>query len=184
MAPPLLWMLGMTLGMTSPRAPSLVLRVGAQFSTAVRSDGERDVAFRIVRHGPVILAASQAEAARASGSAAARVMRAVAQQVAERAQLDVLRGSPCPVIGSAGIARAVITLGSSGRSRATVKEVHGATDTLAATWVERKTGDLPRRWAEPMMVGAAVLGAILDWLGASEIAAEAEPTLLGALEVG
>jgi hypothetical protein len=162
--------------MTGPSAQSLILRVGAKFSTAARSGADHDVPLRIIRHGPVTLAASQAKAAKASGSAAARVIRAAARQVAERAQLDALLGSPCSVIGGSGIARAVITLGSSGRSRATVKEIHNAMDALAATWVEGKTGDLADPWAEPMMVGAAVLGAILDWLGANEIAAEAEPT--------
>jgi hypothetical protein len=155
----------------------LVLHVGAKFTTATPSgaDPGRDVAMRIIRHGPVMLAASQARAAKAGGTAAARVVRAAARQVVERAQLDPLLGGPCAVLGSSDIARAAIALGSSGRSRASVEEIHGATDALAETWVEATAGEKPDPWAESMMVGAAVLGAILDWLGATEIATEVEP---------
>jgi len=161
--------------MAPSSAQPLVLHVGAKLTTAARSGADHDVAIRIIRHGPVMLAASHAKAAKASGIAAARVMRAAARQVVERAQLDPLVGRPCPIIGSSSIARAVITLGSSGRSRATVAEIHGATDALAATWLQSEAADLGDPWAEPMMVGAVVLGAILDWLGATEIAAESEP---------
>ena len=156
-------------------AQSLVLHVGAKLTTATRSGPGEDVAMRVIRHGPVMLAASQARAAKAAGIAAARVVRAAARQVVERAQLDPFLGGPCPVLVSSGIARAVITLGSSGQSRATVEEIHGATDALAETWVQAKAGEKPDPWAEPMMVGAAVLGAILDWVGATDVAAAAEP---------
>jgi len=162
--------------MATPSAQSLVLHVGAKFTTATRSgaDPRKDVAMRIIRHGPVMLAASQARAAKAGGIAAARVVRAAARQVVERAQLDPLLGSPCAVLGRSHIARAAITLGSSGRSRATVEEIHGATDALAEMWVKATAGGHPDPWAEPMMVGAAVLGAILEWVGATDVAAAPE----------
>jgi hypothetical protein len=41
--------------------------------------------------------------------------------------------------------------------------------------VEATATDQPDPWAEPMMVGSAVLGAILDCVGATDIAAAAEP---------
>ena len=44
-------------------------------------------------------------------------------------------------------------------------------------WVEAAAGGHPDPWAVPMMVGAAVLGAILDWVGAADITAAAEPAL-------
>jgi hypothetical protein len=158
-------------------AQSLILHVGAKLTTATRSAGGKDVAMRIIRHGPVMLAASQARAAKAGGIAAARVVRAAARQVVERAQLDALLGGPRAVLGTSQIARAAITLGSSGRSRATVEEIHGATDALAESWLETTGGDQRDPWAEPMMVGAAVLGAILEWVGALDVAATAEPEL-------
>lgn len=165
--------------MAPASAQSLVLHVGAKFTTATRSgaDPRKDVAMRIIRHGPVMLAASQARAAKAGGIAAARVVRAAARQVVERAQLDPLLGGPCAVLGSSHIARAAIMLGSSGRPRATIEEIHGATDALAESWLEATRGDQPDPWAEPMMVGAAVLGAILEWVGAPDVAALAEPAL-------
>ena len=162
---------------------SLVVRVGARFTSAFRVLDERSMAARIVSHGPVMLAASQAAAASANGSAAARVLRAAAQQVVQRAGLEILGGITCPVVGAAGIARAVITLGAAGASKATVEQVRGATDTLAATWVEGKKGGLLLAWVEPMMIGSAVLGAILETLGTSEIVAEAKAPREGTLKV-
>lgn len=164
----------MTLAGAPPAERSVVIRIGAKFTTAVRTEAERVVALRIISHGAVLLAASQAAAASASGSAAARVVRAAARQVAERAQLDILRGLDRPVIGAAGIARAVIDLGSSGGSRATLEQVHEATDTLGVAWVAEQKDPGSRTSTGSMMIGAAVLGAILEHLGACEIEAEPE----------
>jgi hypothetical protein len=148
--------------------------VGARFTAAARTTGEQHVACRILSHGPVLLAAAQAEAANANGGAAARVIRSAAEQAAEHARIENLRGAFGPVIGTAGIARAVITFGSSGSSIATLDQVRSATDTLASAWVERTNEWAPHQWLEPMLIGAAVIGAILECLGATAIAAEAE----------
>ena len=163
---------------------SLRIRVGPRHTTAVRADAERLMAFRILSHGPVMLAASQAAAASASGAAAARVVRAAAEQVAERGRLETLLGTPCPIVGTAGIARAVITLGSAGGSRATLDQIHAATNTLGVNWADgKRSGRLQQGWIEPMLVGAAMLGAILVRLGAMEILAETEAPVDRTLDV-
>jgi hypothetical protein len=163
---------------------TLVIRVGARYTTAVRADADRMMAYRVLNHGPVMLAASQAAAASASGTATARVIRAAAEQVAERGRLETLFGTACPVIGTAGIARAVITLGAAGRSRATLDQINAAIETLGMNWVEgRRRGAFQEALVEPMLVGAAVLGAILARLGATEILAEAEAPVDRTLEV-
>lgn len=151
---------------------SIVVRVGPKSTAVVRTEGERAVAVRIVSHGAVQLAAGQAEAASASGKAAARVVRAVARQVAERARLEILRGLRCRVVGTSGMAYAVIRLGSSGGSRATVEQVQAATDSLAVAWVDGHKGRQEPTWVEAMMIGSAVLAAILECLGVTEIEAE------------
>jgi|GEM_PF-6268238 len=161
---------------------SLFIRIGARYTTAARADGDRMMAFRIVSHGPVMLAASQAAAAGASGGAAARVLRAAAEQIAERARLETLLGAACPVVGTVGIARAVITLGSAGGYKATLEQIHAATDMLGMNWVEGKRTGRSQDWIEPLMVGSAVLGAILERLGAPEILAESETPVERALE--
>jgi hypothetical protein len=166
-----------------PSAQSLVVRTGGKFSTAFRAVGEQPMAFRIVRHGPVMLAASQAVAASASGRAVAGIICAAAQQVAERAQLEMLRGIACPVLGTAGIARAVIRLGAAGRARARVAQIRSATETLAETWVAGHRNGRPQAWVVPMMVGSAVLGAMLECLGASEIMVEGEAPREGTLAI-
>ena len=158
-------------------APSLLVRVGTRSTIAVRSVGNRLVGFGVVSHGPAMLAASQAEAARASGAAAARMLRVAAEQVAERARLERLLGILCPVQGTAGIARAVITLASSGSSKATLSELYAATETLAASWVDGKRNGRLQSWIESLMVGSAVLAATLDRLGAREILAQMESPL-------
>lgn len=163
--------------------PALLIGVGSRVTTVVRAPGDDPSGLRIIRHGPVALAASQAEAARASAGAVARVIRAAAQQVAERARLEVWRGLACPVLGTAGAARAVIRLGAAGRSRATLEQVRAATETLAETWVAAKKDGCPQAWVEPMMVGSAVLGAVLEELGATEIAIEGEAPREGTLEI-
>jgi hypothetical protein len=152
----------------------VVIRVGGRFTAAARTTGEQQVACRILSHGPILLAAAQAEAANANGGAAARVIRSAAEQAAERARVEILRGTFGPVIGTAGIARAVITFGSSGSSIATLDQVRSATETLASAWVERTNERALHQWVEPMLIGAAVIGAILECLGATAIAAEAE----------
>jgi hypothetical protein len=161
---------------------ALLVRVGAKFTTAFRSVDEGRHATWIVSHGPVLLASSQAIAARANGRAAARVIRAAARQVVERARLDVLRGSGCPVVGTAGIARAVITLGSAGGSTLTADQLHGATDRLALAWLEETKEGRPTPSVEQMMIGAAVLGAVLECVGAGEIEAQVQVVVAGALD--
>jgi hypothetical protein len=161
---------------------SVVICVAARFTTAVRADGDRLIAVRIVSHGPVSLAASQAEAASANGMAAARMLRAAANQVAERARLEKLADTTCAVVGTAGIARAVITLGSDGGSKATLEQVHAATERLAVSWVEAKRTGHAQNWIVQMMIGAAVLGAVLESLGVSEVQAEDETPVDKTLE--
>jgi hypothetical protein len=51
-------------------------------------------------------------------------------------------------------------------------------------WAEgKRPGQLPQGWIEPMLVGAAVLGAVLGRLGVAEIVAEAETPVDKTLEV-
>jgi hypothetical protein len=170
---------------TSAPGQSLLIRIGTRYTTAARADGRRMVGFRIVSHVPVMLAASQAAAAGASGGAAARVLRAAAEQIAERARLETLLGAACPVVvGTAGIARAVITLGSAGGHKASVKQIQAATDVLGIEWVDGRGAGRSQDWIEPMMVGAAVLGAVLERLGAREILAEVGDPFERTLEVG
>jgi hypothetical protein len=157
-----------------PTGQTLVVSVGSKLSTAVRAVGQEPVAMRLVRHGAVSLAAAHAAAANASGAAVARVLRVAAGQVAERARLELLRGSECPVLGAAPITRAVIRLGAVGRSRATIEQVRSATETLAETWVADPRARNDQAGIETMMIGAAVLEAILDGLGAREIAVDEE----------
>jgi hypothetical protein len=161
---------------------ALTLMVGARFTTVVHSSGGRTTASRIISHGPVLLAAAQAEAASANGAAAARVIRAAAAQVVERARLELLRGDRPSVFGATGIAQAVITLGSAGLSKATLAQVQAASDRLAAIWVDGRSERRSR--VEPMLIGAAMLTAILGHLGASEIEVEAELSDHATLKVG
>jgi len=161
----------------APGAPPrevLIVNVGSQYSTVVRSVEHQPLALRMVRHGAVSLAAAHAAAANASGAAVVQLIRAAAGQVAERARLDLLRGSECPVVGSAGISGAVIKLGAAGRSRATLDQVRGATETLAETWLAELRANRPQAGIETMMIGAAVLEAVLDGIGASEIVVDDE----------
>jgi hypothetical protein len=162
---------------------SVVIRVAARFTTAVRADGDRLIAVRIISHGPVTLAASHAEAASANGVAAARMLRAAANQVAERARLENLADTTCAVVGTVGIARAVITLASNGGSKATMEQVHAATEKLAVNWVEANRTGHAQNWIVPMTIGAAVLGAVLERLGVSEVQAEDETPVDKTLEV-
>jgi hypothetical protein len=166
-----------------PSAQSLVVRSGATFSTAIRALGEQPLAFRFVRHRPVMAAAAHAAAAGGDAGAVARAACAAARQVAERSQLDLLRGIACPVLGTAGIARAVIRLGGAGRSRARVDQIRAATDTLAETWLAGERDGRPQSWVAPMLIGSAVLGAMLEWLGVGEITVEAETPREGTLEI-
>jgi hypothetical protein len=154
---------------------SLLLRVGVQHTTAMRTDTGQTLAYRIISHTPALLAAAQAAAARASGTAAARVIRAAAEQVVDRARLESLFVAGCPVIATPGIACAVITL--AGGARATIDQIQIATDRLGIDWV-RQQNEAPDRPnggpVESMLIGAAVLGAILTRLGVDEILAEAQ----------
>ena len=157
-----------------PPGQALIITVAANFSTVVRSVANEPLALRMVRHGAVALAASHAAAANANGAAVAQLIRAAAAQVVERARLDLLRGSDCPVLGSAGISRAVIKLGASGRSRATLDQVRGATEALAETWAAELRTNRPQSGIEALMIGAAVLEAVLEGIGAREIVTEDE----------
>ena len=152
--------------------PSIKIRVGSRFTRAVHASDDRLITSRVLPHSPVLLAASQAEAAHASGAAAARLVRAAARQVAERAGLESLALVACPVIGVGGIAREVITLGAGGRTAVTIAELQSTTETLAVAWVTGQRGRPFRGWVDPVLIGAAVLEATLEFLDVDRIAAE------------
>jgi hypothetical protein len=149
--------------------PALLVTVSPRFTTVLKVIAGAPPLVRIVRHGPVALAMSQAAAANASAGAVARVIRAAAQQVVERAKLGELRDLGGPVLGLAEVARALVTLAASGRSSATAEQIRSATDTLAVTWADALKEGTPADWVEPMMIASAVLSAILEHVSASEI---------------
>jgi hypothetical protein len=128
---------------------------------------------RFVRHGPVALAASHAEAAKGSAMAVTRLVRSAGEQVVERARLDELRPLAGCVIGSGG-AGAVIAFAAEGWPTATAGQVRAATERLAFDWLAAAQAGRPRNTVECMMIGAAVLSSILDHLGATHIALGAE----------
>ena len=154
--------------------PKLVFRIGARFTTLTRSSGGRVVASGVVSHAPLLLAASQASAASASGSATARVIRSAARQVVERKHFHSFWRAGSRVLGAAGVARALVTLSAAGGRKATLVQIQQATDKLGAVWVDEKKASPSQGWVEPMMVGAAMLEALLERLGASEIEVEPE----------
>ena len=153
---------------------SVVLRIGTRFTTAAHSLGGRVIASRVVSHGPVLLAISQATAANASGAATARVIRSAARQMAERRRLQGFSEAGCRVVGGTGLARAVVILGAAGESRATLAQIRQATEKLGGAWADEKGADASRSWIRPMMVAAAMLESLLECLGATEIEAESE----------
>jgi hypothetical protein len=154
--------------------PRLVFRIGARFTTLARSNGDRVVASRVVSHAPVLLAASQAAAASASGSATARVIRSAARQVVERKHFHSSWRAGNRVLGAAGVAQALVTLSAAGGPKATLIQIQQATDKLGAVWVDENKTSPSQGWVEPMLVGAAMLEALLERLGASEIEVEPE----------
>jgi hypothetical protein len=148
----------------------ILIRLGPQSTTVALADAPAE--FRTVRHGAVHLSTLHAVAANATPGALVRVIRAVAQQVVERARLDGLTRKPGRVLGAEGLATALITLGAPGRTRATLEQVVAAMSTLADSWLTAKRESRAEAWMEPMMVGAAVLVSILERLGASEISVD------------
>jgi hypothetical protein len=160
----------------------LLISVGTDSTMVVQPAREDDRSvLRVVRHGPVALAASQAAAAKGSAGAIARVIRSAAKQVVERAHFP----DPPPVadfvLGS-GAAGAVIALGADGQRRATVEQVRNATDSLAAAWIAAAKDRRPRGVVQSMMIGSAVLGEILEALRAGEIAVDVHATRTAPLD--
>jgi hypothetical protein len=148
----------------------LCVSIGPNLTTVGSASTSEDL--RFVRHGAVALAVSQAAAARANSGAVARVVRAAAQQVIERARLDELRATAETIVGSEAMAKAVITFGASGRTSATIGEVRAATETFAESWVSSTREGRPSLGVQYLMIGSAVLAAILEALAIDEIFVE------------
>ena len=73
-----------------------------------------------------------------------------------------------------------MTLSAAGGRKATLSQIEQATDKLGAVWVDEKKASPSQGWVEPMMVGAAMLEAMLECLGANEIEVEPDaPRQLG-----
>jgi len=150
---------------------SVHIRVGSRYTQAFHGAQDRAVLSRALPHSPVVLAATQAEAARASGVATARLVRAAARQVAERAGLEGLALLASPVVAVGSIARAVITVGGGGRDTITVAQLQSTIEKFAVAWVARRRGMPFQRFLDPMLIGAAMLEATLQCLETNEIAA-------------
>jgi hypothetical protein len=152
---------------------SLVIRVGERFTTVVFATGSQPAVFWNLDHSPVMVAASQAAATNASGPDTADTLRAAAVDTVAGSRLRLVRGASCRVIGISNMARAIVTLAAEGESSATVQQLRGATDTLADTWAEGRMRGFPRGWVGLIMIGAAVLEAVIACVGAREISAPA-----------
>jgi hypothetical protein len=151
----------------------LLISVGTESTMVVRpAENDERALLRVIKHGPVALAAAQAAAAKGSAGAVARVLRSAARQVVERAHFPDPPPEADLVLGS-GAVGAVIAICAGTRSRATVAEVRNATDTLAEAWLAAARESRPRAAVESMMIGSAVLGEILETLGKAEIAIDA-----------
>jgi len=150
--------------------PSIQIHIGSRYTRVVHAVDHRLVAPRALPHSPVLLAAAQAEAARASGAAASRLVRATARQVAEQAGLESLVLG-CPVIGVGSIARAVIARAGDGCSSVTTAQLQATTQMLAVAWVARQRGMPFQRLVDPILIGAAILEATLEFLEADRITA-------------
>jgi hypothetical protein len=148
------------------------ISIGPRLTTVSLPDGGAD-RLRIIKHGAVGLAISQAVAASGSAGAIARVVRAAAQQVVERANLQALRPGRCGVVGTEGMAKAVITFGGGGRTTTNIAQLRSATEAFASSWVSTSREGRPSIGIEHMLISSAVLAAVLEALGAGEISAEA-----------
>jgi hypothetical protein len=153
-------------------AHALLLTVGSKLTMiAIEGTGAAPV-LKIVKHSAVALAASQAAAASASAGAVARLVRAAARQVVDRARLDEigeLGGLDVSALRAEGLAQAVVSLEAPGRLRATVADVRAATAALAASWAAASADERASSGVESMMIASAVLSTILESLGAGEI---------------
>jgi len=164
----------------APRsACSVSVTVGSRLTTVVAKRGGDAPIVKIVRHGAVRLAASQAAAASARAGAAARVIRATADQVVERARIAELGGFDVSSLRASGLAQAVIGLGAPGRSRATVNEVRAATEALAGLWTASAPDERASSAVESMMIASAVLSSILESLGSDAVTVRTESAAAG-----
>jgi len=77
-------------------------------------------------------------------------------------------------MGAAGVASALVALSAGGGSTATLDEIRQATDKLGICWAEEKRTGPPQHWIQPMLVGGAMLEALLELLGEREIEAESD----------
>jgi hypothetical protein len=171
------------LGVLAGAPPSgrfLLVSVGEGFTTAVFALGAEAIVFWNVSHAALVATAVEAEASNTSGRDAVSLLRAVALESMQRSRLGLLGGDRCQIVGASRIARAVITLAAEGGSAATPDQVRNATDTLAETWAEGRLLGFPRARVRAMLVGAAVLEAVVGVLGGEPISATAEalPRLL------
>lgn len=156
---------------------SLVITIGARHTVVSRA-GSAGVICGLLRHGPVLLAVSQAAAASAQGRALARVVRTAADQVAERSGLAVLFGTEGPIVAAAGIASELAQIASGGGRIATAAQLHAVTERLAMKFVRERRGPVLAQTGgiEILLVGAAVTAGLLAQVGAAEIVAAAEGT--------
>lgn len=150
-------------------ARSLVVRVGETFTTVVYAVGGQPTVVWNISHSAAVVAANEAVEAHASEEDATFRIREVTHQTVGRARLGLLRGSNCRVVAASRIARAVITLAAEGGNVATAEQIRAATETLSETWAEDQIGGLPGGGVGALLVGAAVLEALVDAVGCREI---------------
>jgi hypothetical protein len=150
---------------------SLVVRVGERYTTVVFATGSQPAVLWNLDHGRAMVAAAQAAAANASGPDTAGTIRAAAADTVAGSRLRLVRGASSRVIGISNMAHVIVTLAAEGESSATAGQLRGATDTLAETWAEGRTRAFPRGWVGAIMIGAALLEAVIACVGALEVSA-------------
>jgi hypothetical protein len=158
-----------TLAGTPLTARSLVIRIGERFTTVVFATGSQPAVFWNLDHSAVMISAAQSAAANATAAHTADGLRAAAAAAIAGSRLRLVRGTPCRILAISNMASAIITLAAEGGGSATPTQLRAATDTLVDSWTDGRVRGFPRGWVGVIMVGAAVLEAIMVGVGAELI---------------
>ena len=149
----------------------LVLGSGVKWTSVVLVRGSQpSVRWNIDHSPPLGVLVARTMATEMNARCISDAIRAAAIGVVATSRLGPATGSSCCVVGRFDLACAIVTLAGNGKRRASAEQICRATDSFADAWVEALSRGSSAGWYSALMVGAAVMEAVVGCVGAGEIA--------------
>jgi hypothetical protein len=149
----------------------LAIRSGVKWTHVVLVTGSQPSVRWSIDHGLLLeVLVARTTSTDVSARGISEAVRTAATSVVPASRLRFVPAQSCSVVGCGAVARAITTLAARGGRRVTAAQISAATDSLAEAWVDALIRGHSTGWYSALLIGCAVMEAVIGCVSGSEIA--------------